>query len=318
MLSLRYITCLLSFLITLGVTPMLIIFMRSKFNLGQPIREYGPQSHIVSKQGTPTMGGLVMLFSIILGMIIVPSKYLGALLLTVVLFGGLGFVDDYIKLTRRAVAGVLVRYKLLVQFVCAMMVCYVLHLSHHDPSIAVPFTHFVLHMHWSVYLFFASVVIVASSNAVNLTDGLDGLAIVPIMLSAVYFGWKSQSLVSVAQMIVGSGLGFLWFNAFPAKIFMGDVGSLSLGALLGVMSVISHSELEFLLVGLVFVVEALSVIIQVASFKLRNGKRVFLMAPIHHHFEKLGWHEQTIVVRCWIVALLLFVLSVALSLKFVY
>ena len=299
---------IISFALTFCMMPCFISFMRSRFNLGQPIRACGPQSHIVSKKGTPTMGGMVMLLGMVVSILLGRLDYGAVIILSIALFGGLGFVDDYIKLTRRNVAGVLIRYKLLVQCLCAIIVCSVVYATRHDASIAIPFTHAVIHAQWWVYILFTSIVVVSSSNAVNLTDGLDGLVIVPIMLSAGYFGYKDHSLIGISQVIVGSGLGFLWFNAFPAKIFMGDVGSLALGAILGVMSVISHSELEFIIVGLLFVIEALSVIMQIGSFKLRNGKRIFRMAPIHHHFEHCGMHEQCIVLRAWIISAVLLIL----------
>ncbi|MHA1539028.1 MAG: phospho-N-acetylmuramoyl-pentapeptide-transferase [Alphaproteobacteria bacterium] len=297
---------------------------------GQPIREDGPASHLLSKKSTPTMGGLLILLSLTISTLLwgdLSNGYIWVTLLVTLGFGGLGFFDDYLKLARKSSKGLPGKLKLLGQTLITMAALYViLHLSpdHLDNHLSVPFFKDVFFDLELLFIPFVWLVIVGSSNAVNLTDGLDGLAIVPILIAAscyaliaylvgnvvfaeylqLHFVPGTGELAVLCGAIVGAGLGFLWFNAPPAQVFMGDTGSLALGGALGVMAVITKHELVLAIIGGLFVLEAVSVIIQVASFKL-TGKRVFRMAPIHHHFEKKGWSEPTVVIRFWIIALIL-------------
>jgi phospho-N-acetylmuramoyl-pentapeptide-transferase len=299
----------------------------ARLRVGQPIREIGPDHH--GKAGTPTMGGLLILLSLLVSVLLWSN--LGNRLVWIVVavtlgFGLLGFVDDYRKVTRRDnQAGLPGRVKLAWQFGIAFAVALAIY---HDPSfdkeLSVPFFKDFNPNLGPFYVPLAALVIVGTSNAVNLTDGLDGLAIGPVMIAAgaflvlsyaaghsgiaEYLAIKhvpgSDQIPIFCGALVGGGLGFLWFNTYPAQLFMGDVGSLALGGALGTIAVLIRQEVLLAVVGGVFVVEALSVMIQVAWFKL-TGRRVFLMAPIHHHFEKKGWPEQQIVVRFWIVSIIL-------------
>jgi phospho-N-acetylmuramoyl-pentapeptide-transferase len=294
--------------------------------VGQPIREDGPDHH--AKQGTPTMGGLLILLSLLVSVLLwsdLSNRFVWIVIGLTAGYGVLGFIDDYQKVTREDSAGISVRMKLVWQTLLAVLVGIAIFSDPaFDRELAVPFfKDFTPNIGW-LYVPLATFIIVAASNGVNLTDGLDGLAIGPVMISAGTFLLLSyaaghvviadylaiKSVPGSGQLaifcgaLVGGGLGFLWFNASPAQLFMGDVGSLALGGALGTIAVLIRQEILLAVVGGIFVVEALSVMIQVASFKL-TGKRVFLMAPIHHHYEKLGWPEQKIVIRFWIVSIIL-------------
>jgi phospho-N-acetylmuramoyl-pentapeptide-transferase len=304
-----------------------IAWLRSK----QPnvqVREDTPERHALTKKGTPTMGGVLILLAMLISTVLwgdLTNPYVWIVLIVCIGFGAVGFVDDYLKLTKRG--GMSGRMKLLVQslvaFTAAIMISSILR-EPLSTSLAVPFFKSVLvDLGW-MFVPFAMFVMVGASNAVNLTDGLDGLAIVPVMIAAGCFALFSYftgnvvfanyllihhvpgagELAVICAALVGAGIGFLWFNAPPAMVFMGDTGSLSMGGTLGAISVITKNEIVLAIVGGLFVLEAVSVIVQVASFKL-TGKRVFRMAPLHHHFEKKGWHEPTIVIRFWIIASIL-------------
>lgn len=310
--------------------PPLINWLRARQGKGQPIRSDGPHRHIIEKQGTPTMGGLLMLISLVISTLFwadLSNGYVWCVMAVTVAFGLLGFVDDYIKVKKQTSDGVSARGKLLFQFLVAggaVIWLMQLQMEPLNGALAVPFFKDVLiNLGWG-FVVFGAVVIVGSSNAVNLTDGLDGLAIVPVMIAAATFLFISYlvgnvvfsdylqihyvagtgELAILLGALLGAGLGFLWFNAPPAMVFMGDTGSLSLGGVLGTVAVAVKHEIVLAVVGGLFVMEAVSVIVQVVSFKL-TGKRVFRMAPIHHHFEQAGWAESTIVIRFWIIAVIL-------------
>jgi phospho-N-acetylmuramoyl-pentapeptide-transferase len=301
----------------------------------QPMREIGPDHQ--HKQGTPTMGGLLILLSLAVSVLLwaeLDNRAIWIVLGLTISYGALGFVDDLAKVRRRHSDGIRARTKLFWQFLLATGVALLIYTDpSFDQELAVPFfKNFTPHLGWS-YVPLAAFVIVAASNAVNMTDGLDGLAIGPVMIAAgtflllayaaghagiaEYLAIKyvpgSGQLAIFCGALVGGGLGFLWFNTYPAQLFMGDVGALALGGALGAIAVVIRQEILLGVVGGVFVVETLSVMIQVASFKL-TGRRVFRMAPIHHHFEKLGWAEQKIVVRFWIVSVVLALVALS-SLK---
>jgi len=327
----RYITfraamaALLALLLSFVIGPYLIRSLRG-LQIGQHIREDGPAHH-AQKAGTPTMGGTLIVLSLVLSTFLVAdiaNLYVVVALLVTLGFAAIGFIDDYLKLRRKSSDGLSMWSKLIPQFAVALVGVSALYLQpSFNSEIAVPFfknIHLDLGL-W--YLPFAMLVVVGASNAVNLTDGLDGLAIGPVMTAAATYAviayltghvkfaeyLQIPYVASVGELtvfcaaIVASGLGFLWFNTYPAQMFMGDVGSLALGAALGIVAVISRNEILLILVGGVFFIEALSVIFQVASFKLR-GKRVFLMAPIHHHYELKGWPEPQIIVRFWIISII--------------
>lgn len=310
--------------------PHLIRWLKSKQGKGQPIREDGPQSHIITKQGTPTMGGVLILLSLSIGTLLwadLTNAYVWACLLVTLGFGLVGFADDYLKVTKLNPQGLRGRTKLIIEAIIATVaILWIAHAS--GPELAGKFTppllkHIVIDF-GIFYIPFALVVIVGASNAVNLTDGLDGLATMPVIIAAATFALiaylignsvfsnylqvtyvpGSGELAVFAGAIIGAGLGFLWFNAPPAMVFMGDTGSLSLGGALGAMAVVTKHEVELIVIGGLFVLETVSVIVQVVSFKL-TGRRVFRMAPLHHHFEEKGWAESTIVIRFWIIALVL-------------
>ena len=310
--------------------PALISLLKSRQSTGQPIRSDGPEGHLLTKKGTPTMGGFLILLALSLATLLwadLNNRYIWVALGVTIGFGLIGFLDDYLKVTRQDASGLPGKLKLLFQVGIALVVAFVivdeLPLAL-NTFLAVPFLkNVLLNLGW-VFIIFAVLVVVGTSNAVNLTDGLDGLAIVPVMIAAGVFALIAYLVGNVVfsnylqihhvpgagelavflGALVGGGLGFLWFNAPPAKIFMGDTGSLSLGAALGTISVITKHELVLAIVGGLFVLEAVSVIVQVVSFKI-TGRRVFAMAPLHHHFEKKGWAESTIVVRFWIIASIL-------------
>ncbi|MGB8366619.1 MAG: phospho-N-acetylmuramoyl-pentapeptide-transferase [Rhizomicrobium sp.] len=317
-------------LIAFLVGPAAIAWLRVRQGKGQPIRTDGPQRHVIEKQGTPTMGGLLILVPSLVATLLwadLTDLYVWIALFVTLSFGLLGFADDYLKVTKRSPDGVAGRMKLVVQVAIALLATYAI-MALEEPALsgalAIPFLKAVLiPMGWG-FLAFGALVIVGSSNAVNLTDGLDGLAIVPVMIAALTFGLIAYlvgnikfadylelhyvagtgELAVFLAALIGGGLGFLWYNAPPAMVFMGDTGSLALGGALGVVAVAVKHEIVLAIVGGLFVMEAVSVIVQVASFKL-TGKRVFRMAPIHHHFEQLGWKEPTIVIRFWIIAVVL-------------
>ncbi len=316
--------------------PRVIAWLKSKQGAGQPIRSDGPESHLLTKKGTPTMGGFLILLAVISSTLLwaeLSNGFVWVTLFVTLGFGAVGFMDDYRKLTRRSSKGVPGRVRLAIEFAIAITAAIVVVRLTGDgigTKLALPFLkNVLLELGW-FYVLFAGFVIVGASNAVNLTDGLDGLAIVPSMIAAASFGLIAYlvgnlhfanylqihhvagagELTVFCGALVGAGLGFLWYNAPPAMVFMGDTGSLAIGAALGAISVITRNELVLAIIGGVFVLETVSVIVQVASFKL-TGKRVFRMAPIHHHFEKKGWHEPTIVIRFWIIAVVLAVIGLS-------
>ena len=309
--------------------PVLIRTLRTRQNGGQPIRADGPVGHL-TKQGTPTMGGFLILFALTVATVLwadLTNGYVWAALGVTITYGTIGFLDDYLKVTHRNSVGLSSKLKLGLQAAIAVAAgLWIMRLLPEPLSttLAVPFfKSLLIDLGW-MFLALAVVVMVGASNAVNLTDGLDGLAIVPVMIAAgvfaviaylvgnaVFSGYLqihyvpgSGELAVFLGALVGGGLGFLWFNAPPAKVFMGDTGSLALGGALGTISVIIKHELVLAIVGGLFVLETVSVIVQVISFKL-TGKRVFRMAPLHHHFEQKGWAESTIVIRFWIIATIL-------------
>ena len=322
-------------IVAIAMGSRFIDWMRAKQGRGQPIRKDGPESHLLNKQGTPTMGGLMILAGVFAGTLLwadLTNPFVWVALLVTGGYGLLGFLDDYDKVTKQHHAGLTGKQKLAAQFALAIVASALLiWFSTPSPtspgletSIAFPFfKEVLLNLGW-FYVAFAAFTIVGFSNAVNLTDGLDGLAIVPVMMAAAAFGVISYLVVNFVfseylqvhhapgagelaifcAAIIGGGVGFLWYNAPPAKIFMGDTGSLALGGALGTVAVSTKHELVLGIIGGLFVIEAASVMIQVAYFKA-TGKRIFMMAPIHHHFEKLGWAESTVVIRFWIVAAML-------------
>jgi phospho-N-acetylmuramoyl-pentapeptide-transferase len=325
----RYITfraamaALMALAVSLILGPWLIRSLTER-QIGQQIREEGPASHS-TKAGTPTMGGTLIILALSLSTLMladIANPYILLALFGTLGFGAVGFADDYLKLTRKNSKGLPASWKLLGQFAVAFFVAFALYvIPKFSTEIGIPF---VKNIHPNLgpwYILFAMLVIVGASNAVNLTDGLDGLAIGPIMIAAgtyaiiaylagnlkyaeylqiPYIAGTGELMVFCAAM-VAAGLGFLWYNAYPAQMFMGDVGSLALGAALGIVAAMTKNEILLIIVGGVFVMEALSVIFQVVSYKLRR-KRVFLMAPIHHHYELKGWPEPQIIVRFWIIS----------------
>ncbi len=295
---------------------------------GQVIREDGPATHL-SKQGVPTMGGLLILFSVTVSTLLwvdLTSLYVWTIMAITLLFGGVGAIDDIRKFTRQNSKGLSARSKLFFQLFGALIAGIVLIKSNaFDTSLTFPFLKdFRPELGW-FYLIFMALLVVGASNAVNLTDGLDGLAIGPVVVtSGIYllFSYLAGHAVFASYLqiphvagagevtvfcggLAGASLGFLWFNSYPAQVFMGDVGSLSLGGALGMVAIITKQEILLALVGGIFVIEALSVIIQVGYFKFTGGKRIFLMAPFHHHFEEMGWEEPKVVVRFWIISIIL-------------
>ncbi|MBN8534241.1 MAG: phospho-N-acetylmuramoyl-pentapeptide-transferase [Rhizobiales bacterium] len=315
--------------------PTIIDMLRVKQGKGQPIREDGPESHLL-KRGTPTMGGLMILAGFLVSTLLwanLKNGYVWCVLLVTLGFGAIGFWDDYLKVSKQSHKGFSGRSRLALEFIIAGIACYAM--SQLLPpalstKLAIPVFKDVLLNLGLFFVVFGAFVIVAFGNAVNLTDGLDGLAIVPVMIAAgtlgfiaylsgnaifanylqIHFIPGTGELAVLLGAVIGAGLGFLWFNAPPAQVFMGDTGSLSLGGLLGSVAVATKHEIVFAIVGGLFVLEAMSVIIQVASFKL-TGKRVFRMAPIHHHYEKKGWKEPQVVIRFWIIAVILALIGLA-------
>lgn len=316
--------------------PAVIRWLKAKQREGQPIRTDGPESHLLTKKGTPTMGGFIIMLGLLISTLLwadLTNKYVWAVMLVTTGFGLVGFADDYLKLTRRSHKGVPGKIKLLGEcIVAAAATVWILSLSR-DPlatGLAVPFFKDLVIPLGLMFVPFAVFVMVGSSNAVNLTDGLDGLAIVPVMIATACFALityvvgnavfanylqihyvaGSGELAVFCGALIGAGLGFLWFNAPPAMVFMGDTGSLSMGGALGAIAVIVKHEIVLAIIGGLFVLETFSVIVQVVSFKL-TGKRVFRMAPLHHHYEKKGWAEPTIVIRFWIIATVLALVGLA-------
>ena len=316
-------------LIGLIIGPRFINMLRVRQGKGQPIRADGPQSHL-AKRGTPTMGGLMIVISLAISLLLwmdLTSKFVWACLVVTLGFGLIGFLDDYAKVTKYAHAGLSARIRLLAEFAVAGTA---LALVVTDTNLYLPiFSNLYVPMGPAYYLF-AAFVIVGAGNAVNLTDGLDGLATMPVIIAAGTFAIiaylagrvdyahylgiqhvpRAGELSIFCGSVMGAGLAFLWFNAPPAAVFMGDTGSLALGGTLGVIAVSIHHEIVLGIVGGLFVMEAVSVIVQVFVYK-RTGKRVFRMAPIHHHFEQLGWKESTVVIRFWIVSIVLALLGLA-------
>ena len=310
--------------------PRLIAMLRARQRRGQPIREDGPQTHVIQKQGTPTMGGFLILVGLVPSVLLwadLSNTYLWIVLFVTLGFGAVGFADDYLKVSKISPKGVPGRVKLLFEFAIALIAMWALVLVASEPlqtALTIPFFKSVLIQMGGFFFLFGALVIVGSSNAVNLTDGLDGLAIVPVMIAAAAFGLivylvgnavfadylqihfvpGTGELAVFCGALIGAGLGFLWYNAPPARVFMGDTGSLALGGALGAVAVAAKHELVLAIIGGLFVLEAVSVIVQVASFKL-TGKRIFRMAPLHHHFEQKGWAEPTVVVRFWIISVVL-------------
>ncbi len=322
--------------------PAIIRSLRFRQKKGQPIRADGPATHF-KKAGTPTMGGLMIVSGIVGATLLwadLASVYVWTVLMVTVAFAAIGFYDDYLKVTKSSAKGFSGRIRLLLEFVVAAIACFVImqwgdqtsSVTNSDMSSSLTFPFFknlFIDLGW-FFVVFGAFVIVAAGNAVNLTDGLDGLAIVPVMIAAASFGAISYlvgnkifadylqihfvlgtgELAIICGAVLGAGLGFLWFNAPPAAIFMGDTGSLALGGMLGTMAVAAKHEIVLAIIGGLFVIEAMSVIIQVTSFKL-TGKRVFKMAPIHHHFEQLGWTESQVVIRFWIISIMFALIGLA-------
>jgi phospho-N-acetylmuramoyl-pentapeptide-transferase len=309
--------------------PWIIDHLRLRQGKGQPIRTDGPQSHL-AKKGTPTMGGLMILSGLVVSTVLWANPlnpYVWIVLAVTLGFGFVGFYDDYLKVTKQTHSGFAGRIRLLIEGIIAIAACYALIRLGRETSattLVIPFfKEVVLNLGW-FFVLFGAFIIVGAGNAVNLTDGLDGLAIVPVMIAAASFGMIAYlagnavfsdylqinyvpgtgELAVLCGAVLGAGLGFLWFNAPPASIFMGDTGSLALGGMLGSIAVAVKHEIVLAVIGGLFVLEAVSVIVQVASFKL-TGKRIFKMAPIHHHFEQLGWTEPQIVIRFWIISVML-------------
>ncbi len=318
-----------------------IRWMQAKQGKGQPIRAEGIQRHVIEKAGTPTMGGVMILAGLLTGALLwsdLSNVYVWAVVIVVAGYGVLGFLDDYAKVTKQTTAGVSGKLRLALEVaIAALAVSLIIAFGQRPPeaphlltSVAFPvFKQLLVDLDW-FYLVFGAFIIVGAANAVNFTDGLDGLATVPVMVAAAAYGLiaylvgnfvfanylQLHFVPGVGEVavfcgaMIGAGLGFLWYNAPPAKIFMGDTGSLALGGGIGAVAVATRHEIVLAVIGGLFVAETLSVMIQVAWFK-RTGRRIFLMAPIHHHFEKLGWSESTIVIRFWIVSIMLALLGLA-------
>jgi phospho-N-acetylmuramoyl-pentapeptide-transferase len=335
----RYITfrcigaALTAFILILVTTPKFIRLIQ-RHQIGQIVRNDGPETHFV-KRGVPTMGGVLILLTIVTTTLLwasLTNYYIWLMLAVTLWFGFIGFIDDFRKFKHKNSRGMSPREKMLLQFTGAFLVGLYLYLhTGFDGHLSIPFFKGLQpDLGWT-YIVFAALVIVGASNAVNLTDGLDGLAVGPTVISGtVYliFSYLAGHAVLANYLqipyvpgagevavfcgaLVGSSLGFLWYNAFPAQIFMGDVGSLSLGGALGAVAIITKQEILLAIVGGIFVMEALSVILQVGFFKISGGKRIFLMAPFHHHFEKKGWAEPKVVIRFWIISIILGLMAIA-------
>ena len=339
----RYITfrgagaVMTALIITFILAPAMIAWLR-RLKVGQHIRNDGPQTHF-SKQGTPTMGGLLIIAALVTSTLLwsdLTNKYVWAVLFATLAFGGIGFWDDYLKVVKKQSLGLRAFQKFGLQIVASVGIGFFLYYNPGDPNstyLSVPFMkRLFIDLGW-FYIPFVVVVIVGSSNAVNLTDGLDGLAIGLVGIAStanaviVYLGGNkiiadylkilyspgSGELVIFCGALLGASLGFLWYNAHPAEVFMGDVGSLSLGGALGTLAVVTKHELILVITGGIFVAETISVILQVSSYKL-TGKRIFKMAPMHHHFEQIGWPESKVIARFWIIGIILALVSIS-SLK---
>ncbi len=313
-------------LIALLIGPRFIVFLRARQGKGQPIREDGPASHLLTKKGTPTMGGLMILIALTVSTLLwmdFGNGFVWACLFVTLGFGVIGFLDDYDKVTKRSHAGLSGRTRLLLEFFIAGLACTWI-ASRTGTTLYLPFLKVAGLALGPLYILFAAFIVTGFGNAVNLTDGLDGLATMPVVIAAAAFAIiaylvgnirfsdylgvhhvpGSGELAVFAAALIGACLGFLWYNAPPAAVFMGDTGSLALGGALGSIAVITNHEMVLIIVGGLFVLETVSVIVQVISFKT-TGKRVFRMAPIHHHFEQLGWAESTVVIRFWIISIML-------------
>ncbi|WP_296598512.1 phospho-N-acetylmuramoyl-pentapeptide-transferase [Phenylobacterium sp.] len=328
-------------LVVVALGSRFIRWMKARQGKGQPIRAEGIERHVIEKAGTPTMGGVMILAGLFAGTLLwadLSNVYVWAVLIVTGGYGLLGFLDDYSKVTKQTTAGISGRVRLVLEAGIAMAAIALIILFAAKPpespelltAVTFPiFKQLFLDLSWG-YLFFGAFVIVGAANAVNFTDGLDGLATVPVMIAAAAYGLIAYivgnyvfsnylqlhfvpgvgELAVFCGALIGSGLGFLWYNAPPAKIFMGDTGSLALGGALGTIAVATRHEIVLAIIGGLFVAELLSVVVQVTSFRL-TGKRVFRMAPVHHHFEKLGWSESTVVIRFWIVAVMLALVGLA-------
>ncbi|HET6308166.1 MAG TPA: phospho-N-acetylmuramoyl-pentapeptide-transferase [Rhodopila sp.] len=338
----RYITfragaaCMTALIVAFVLGPRVIRWLKSVQKQGQPIRLDGPERHLTEKKGTPTMGGLLILGSLGISTLLwgdLHNGYVWAVLFVTMGYGALGFWDDYLKVTKRNTRGVSGRTKLVVQAVVGLVAAIWITALAHGPvatALAIPvFKGVFIQLGW-FFPIFGMLVMMGASNAVNLTDGLDGLAIVPTMVAAGVFTLiaylvgnrifadylqldpviGSGELAVFCCALIGAGMGFLWFNAPPAAVFMGDIGALGLGGALGAVAIVTKHEIVLMIVGGLFVVETMSVIIQVFWYK-RTGRRVFLMAPLHHHFEKKGWAEPTIVIRFWIISMILALVGLA-------
>lgn len=328
----------LSLTLSLILGPYIISMLKKFQKLGQPIRDDGPESH-KAKIGTPTMGGLMILGTSLFSILLfadLSNSLVQAGIVAMIGFGSIGFVDDYLKVKKYNVKGVRGKLKLFLQFLVTTLVyiIFYMYIGQKAHILTFPFLKSFIIDLGLLYLPFMYIVVIGSSNAVNLTDGLDGLAIVPVAITASCFGIISYmvgnsifsnylhimhiqgagEIAVICSSIVGSSLGFLWYNARPAEVFMGDTGSLGLGGLLGAISVMSKNEILLAIIGGIFVLEALSVILQVYYFKLTKGKRIFRMAPLHHHFEQLGWPETKVVVRFWIMSVVFAIIGL-ISLK---
>ncbi|MDA3864298.1 MAG: phospho-N-acetylmuramoyl-pentapeptide-transferase [Deltaproteobacteria bacterium] len=340
---------LTALIITFLLSPWFIKRLQNQ-QLAQPIRDDGPETHLL-KQGTPTMGGTLILFSLVLPTLLwsnLTNIYILVVVAITALYGVLGFLDDYLKVAQKSSAGLPGKFKLIFQIVIGAVVLAYLYGSDTTGlsedmkfKLALPFIGVESYpvLPFVIYILFGLMVIVGTSNAVNLTDGLDGLAIGPVILNAFvflifayahgasFYGKPVAEYLKIAYLpgveelvifcgaMIGAGIGFLWYNTYPASVFMGDVGSLALGGGLGTMAVVTKNEYVLLISGGIFVMEAVSVIIQVAYFKVSGGKRIFLMAPIHHHFEKKGWAEPKVIVRFWVISFILALLALV-TLKF--
>ncbi len=336
----RYITfrsagaVLTALLVTFVLGPSMIAWLR-RLKVGQHVRNDGPQTHL-AKQGTPTMGGLLIVAALVSSTLLwsdLKNKYVWVVLFATLAFGGIGFWDDYLKVVKKRSTGLRAIQKFGLQIIASAVIGFFLYYNPGDPnstSLSLPFLkRLFLDLGW-FYIPFVVIVIVCASNAVNLTDGLDGLAIGLVGIAAtanaviVYLGGNkiiaeylkilyipgSGELTIFCGALLGASLGFLWYNAHPAEVFMGDVGSLSLGGALGTLAVVTKHELILVIVGGIFVIETISVILQVGSYKL-TGKRIFKMAPIHHHFEQIGWPESKVITRFWIIGIILALISIA-------
>ena len=325
---------LTALLISLWVGPYMIEWL-SRYQVGQVVRDDGPQSHL-KKTNTPTMGGMLILVAVVVSTLLwtdLSNRYVWIILFATLGFAAIGYVDDYLKISRKNSKGLRARYKYPWQSLVGIIVALLLYFTAHTPAetaLLIPFFKNIMLPLGVFYIVLAYFVVVGTSNAVNLTDGLDGLAILPTVMIAgalgvfayltgninfakylaIPFVPGAGDVVVICSAIIGAGLGFLWFNTYPAQIFMGDVGALGLGAALGTIALVVRQELVLFLMGGIFVLETVSVILQVASFKL-TGKRIFRMAPIHHHFELKGWPEPKVIVRFWIITFILVLCGLA-------